>query len=1050
MKKKLIAAVTSLVMVATLAPATAFASTTAVSTTATTTAAAEAVTAASVKAAIDKIETPIVYSDEVKKNLETIRANYKSLEPNAEGQGAVTNIQDLEDAEKVYKEAYTDRIVAAEDAIKAIPSSLATTDGVAIDTAAKAVLRLKNPTVVAVGKYSSDDTKDIRATAIAKASREKLAAAQAAILVVDQIEGISTITRTNYTKDADVKTVTDAKTAYDGLTATPGAQEMVGNYPFLKKQVERIAAYTAEVTDYDKAVADAITTKGVVNTVKATVSDIATAEKTVAELEALQAKLSEEQIEQIKQGTTDNLDTYKNTKIKNAKEALAAIDAINAIPATIAAKDIVTIKAAREAFDAATDKTLIDEATSKKLTAAEMQKQQLAIDTDTVKKEVLAVMNAIGAANTLTSADKAAVDNAVAVYKAWYIDGSLTPDDELSKAYEELAAKQTQVNQLAEKDDQVAAEKIVAMIEALPAVKDVKASDKDAYDKAAKAYKDATDAVKAIVDKSTLADNTNAIAKLNGVKAAVGNALKADADARIVTLIKALDSNGSLADKAKYDEIDQLLATDLSAYDENLKVALPSGDLKTYYDKTRALYEIALENAADQDGQTAAKAVIELINQIPTLKADGTDTEADIAATEAAIKAAEDAYTKLNAEGKAYVSNYNDIAAAKAKVATAKVYPLAKDVKTVYGYDTTKLTEDQVAFIEAANKVYTATNAVAADKAILEKLTTASERTAFEAAVTAAQQYRADQKAAAQALEEKVNAVKEADIAAMTLADRAKYTEIVNAYEALGEQAKADFAKTDAYAIYQKLVAKYDSFDLEKGEITVANTVYTGEAQQVAVTVKDAAGNTVAASMYKVTYRDNTDVGTATVRVKGDDVNYTGTKSATFEITAASLEDATVSGITTKTYTGKAMTQAGLKVALNGVLIGEENYTVAYKNNAKVGKASVTITGTKNCTGTITKTFVVKPGKATVTSLKAGKKKATVKIKSIPGATYKIAYKQRGNGYKYKTVKTTALSKTITGLKSGKVYKVKVLAFTKVDGKTYYTGYSTIKTVKVK
>ena len=126
-------------------------------------------------------------------------------------------------------------------------------------------------------------------------------------------------------------------------------------------------------------------------------------------------------------------------------------------------------------------------------------------------------------------------------------------------------------------------------------------------------------------------------------------------------------------------------------------------------------------------------------------------------------------------------------------------------------------------------------------------------------------------------------------------------------------------------------------------------------------------------------------------------------------------------------------------------------YHNTYKNNTKVGKATMTITAQGNYKGELTKTFVVKPGKATVTSLKAGKKKATVKIKSIPGATtYKIAYKQRGNGYKYKTVKTTSLSKTITGLKSGKVYKVKVLAFTKIDGKTYYTGYSTIKTVKVK
>lgn len=72
-----------------------------------------------------------------------------------------------------------------------------------------------------------------------------------------------------------------------------------------------------------------------------------------------------------------------------------------------------------------------------------------------------------------------------------------------------------------------------------------------------------------------------------------------------------------------------------------------------------------------------------------------------------------------------------------------------------------------------------------------------------------------------------------------------------------------------------------------------------------------------------------------------------------------SLVSAAVSSIKNQTYTGKALKPA-VTVKLNGkTLKSGTDYTVAYKNNTKVGTATVTITGKGNYTGMLTKTFKI-------------------------------------------------------------------------------------------
>lgn len=113
-----------------------------------------------------------------------------------------------------------------------------------------------------------------------------------------------------------------------------------------------------------------------------------------------------------------------------------------------------------------------------------------------------------------------------------------------------------------------------------------------------------------------------------------------------------------------------------------------------------------------------------------------------------------------------------------------------------------------------------------------------------------------------------------------------------------------------------------------------------------------------------------------------------------------------------------------------------------------IGQASLTITGKGNYTGTITKTFIVKPRKVASVKVTKGKKRVTVRYKKQNGARYQIYYKKAGT--KAKTVKTAAVKRTIKKLKSGKTYTIKVRAYKKIGSKTYYGKYSKAKKVRVR
>ena len=140
--------------------------------------------------------------------------------------------------------------------------------------------------------------------------------------------------------------------------------------------------------------------------------------------------------------------------------------------------------------------------------------------------------------------------------------------------------------------------------------------------------------------------------------------------------------------------------------------------------------------------------------------------------------------------------------------------------------------------------------------------------------------------------------------------------------------------------------------------IGITNKTYTGTAQTQNPTVKLGDKTLSSGTDYTLSYSNNTNVGTATVTITGKG-NYTGTISKTFTISAASIVNASVSGISNQTYTGTAQTQNPTVKLGDKTLTSGTDYTLSYSNNTYVGTATVTIVGKGNYTGTVSRIFTI-------------------------------------------------------------------------------------------
>ena len=206
---------------------------------------------------------------------------------------------------------------------------------------------------------------------------------------------------------------------------------------------------------------------------------------------------------------------------------------------------------------------------------------------------------------------------------------------------------------------------------------------------------------------------------------------------------------------------------------------------------------------------------------------------------------------------------------------------------------------------------------------------------------------------------------------------------------------------------------------------------------------------------------DPSDPSRATVTTKdkasGSTLMYVTADGVGTAVVKLSVKKRTIGAITILSdtiYNGKAQKPKIEVEDDNEEVIPASHYTVKYRKNKKCGDAEVLVTIKKGDTIYEEQTdkgfFTIKPKKAVIKSLTAGKGKLTVKVKDQKASgvkKYKLSYRVKGSSkWKSKNFKASkGTSLTVKGLKKGKRYQVKVCAlgpddFEGADSKTKVSG----------
>lgn len=177
---------------------------------------------------------------------------------------------------------------------------------------------------------------------------------------------------------------------------------------------------------------------------------------------------------------------------------------------------------------------------------------------------------------------------------------------------------------------------------------------------------------------------------------------------------------------------------------------------------------------------------------------------------------------------------------------------------------------------------------------------------------------------------------------------------------------------------------------------------------------------------------------------------FAATSVNSFAASKVSISKATITlGTTSYTYTGKALNPSVTVKYKGKTLKKGTHYTVSYTNNVNVGTARVTVKGKGNYTGSVQKSYTIKPKGTTCTcvigQIEVGGPQVHVEWK---------AQKTQTTGYSVellntKTNKLTGYatgtnSQTVMNIKANKNtnYKVRIRTYKRVNGKTYFSSYS--------
>ena len=165
-------------------------------------------------------------------------------------------------------------------------------------------------------------------------------------------------------------------------------------------------------------------------------------------------------------------------------------------------------------------------------------------------------------------------------------------------------------------------------------------------------------------------------------------------------------------------------------------------------------------------------------------------------------------------------------------------------------------------------------------------------------------------------------------------------------------------------------------FTISKREIAVPTAdptqfEYTGQEQTYVLgNFADAAYYTISGAMKR------TDAGSQDVTVQLKDKNNTVWKGGTdadktyvFTIAPKPLSKVTIGDFPDKTYTGLSIRPVVTPADDNTALTEDTDYTVSYGANTNVGKATITVTGKDNYTGTVSKEWNITPAVLTISGV---------------------------------------------------------------------------------
>lgn len=152
-------------------------------------------------------------------------------------------------------------------------------------------------------------------------------------------------------------------------------------------------------------------------------------------------------------------------------------------------------------------------------------------------------------------------------------------------------------------------------------------------------------------------------------------------------------------------------------------------------------------------------------------------------------------------------------------------------------------------------------------------------------------------------------------------------------------------------------------------EVTVPDTVFTGEQVRPDVVVSYGNYQFISDSDYTLSFKDNVNIGTASVVITGKN-HLSGSRTVTFPIEKADISSTEIT-VKNATFTGSAI-KPSVTVKLGNVTLKEgTHYTLSYKNNVNAGTAQVTISGKGSLEGAVTKSFTISKADISKASISA-------------------------------------------------------------------------------